>query len=247
MNYTKEEVMSMVADALGDNPEGVFVDYEYIEEGGDEAAVRTEVSNGRAFWVHHTNRFSVSAGASKICLIPKNTHKDWVIKIHYTGVWATFDDGETDYIFGQFDDDYIADEVDIYEGVNDITRKVLAKNEYVGLYHGIPIYVQERAKNSFSCSEHSYNYNPKMIKSICHRLVDKASYNLDSSFVFDMILKYGIKAVNTIIKDINYYMSDLHDENYGYRADGSCIIYDYAGFHRAYAYHLCTNERPYAI
>ena len=97
MNFKIKEVMDMVSDALGDSPEGVFVDSFFLDEGEDYPDVRSSLGK-ISFKVCDTRDFHVKAGATKLCLIPKNTHKDWVIKIPFTGIY----DYDTNEIIGEF-------------------------------------------------------------------------------------------------------------------------------------------------
>lgn len=237
MNFKIKEVMDMVSDALGDSPEGVFVDSFFLDEGEDYPDVRSSLGK-ISFKVCDTRDFHVKAGATKLCLIPKNTHKDWVIKIPFTGIY----DYDTNEIIGEFNINYIEEEIDIYNNcVSLTTNKLLAKNVYVGSYCNIPIYVQERINQVYDESIHSYDYRPKMGKKILYSLYTEQSFCY--GFLYDLLMRYGYNKLKQIMSDLNEFCFDLHDENYGYTADGTPIIIDYGGFSRVNAYTYYKEER----
>lgn len=227
MNYNKEQVMSMVADALGDNPMGLFVDF-YFLDGGDSSEPALITNLDDESYVEDTNDFHCCAGATKLCLIPKNSHLDYVIKIPFTGVWET-DLLDDRYIYGKFDIDYICEEMDIYNEVSPETRKILAKNEYVGNYCGIPIYVQERANKVYACSNRVEGYLPKIALNLYKELEELAG-NFYQNFIIDLLTRFGYTTVLNILDDLYTYTGDFHDENYGYTRYDAPIIIDYGGY-----------------
>lgn len=267
MNYTKDLVMSMVADALGDNPEGVFVNYGFYS--GDEDAVIYSGIN-KPFLVSDTKKFAVAAGATKLCIIPKNTHYDWVIKIPLTGIYTyayMLDDidtttkgpgfisaleesgldDETLIKIAEFDTDYVAEEESL-EGdmFNSLAYKLLAHNFFVGMYGDIPVYVQERAEKVYACSNHSYDYQPKMSEKIMDMITSITAHTeLEYGWLFDVVLYYGMMKAADMLYDIELYCSDLHNENYGYRKDGTPIIIDYGGYDRCNSWHFLPDEYIY--
>lgn len=267
MNYTKDLVMSMVADALGNNPEGVFVNYRFYS--GDEDAVIYS-SIDKPFLVRDTKKFAVAAGATKLCIIPKNTHYDWVIKIPLTGIYtyaymlddidtttngpgfisALEESGIDDEILikiAEFDTDYVAEEESLEDDMfNSLAYKLLAHNFFVGMYGNIPVYVQERAEKVYACSNHSYDYQPKMSEKIMNMITSIAAYTeLEYGWLFDVVLHYGMMKAADMLYDIELYCSDLHNENYGYRKDGTPIIIDYGGYDRCNSWHFLPDEYIY--
>lgn len=243
MNYNKSQVMSMVADALGDNPVGLFVDFNFLDSGECEPALVSNLEGG--FYIEDTKDFHCCAGATKLCIIPKNSHLDYVIKIPFTGVWDTDAFNEM-YIYGKFDTDYICEEINIYNQVSPETRKILARNEFVGLYCGIPVYVQERANTVYACSDRVINYVPKMGLKLYKTLVDGNFVgNFCKNFIMDLLSLFGYAKVLTILNDLNTYTCDFHDENYGYTRYGSPIIIDYGGYSCVEAWHELDDESEY--
>lgn len=236
MFFDKKEVMKMVEDALGDSPEGIFVDSYFLDEGEETADVRSSLGK-ISFHVSDTKDFYVKAGATKLCLIPKNSHKDWVVKIPFTGIY----DYDTNEIIGKFNINYIEEEIDIYNNcVSELTNEILAENVYVGEYYGIPIYIQKRINRVYMDSEKATNYRSKMCKKMLYPIYE-SSQPFCYGFLYDLLMNYGYKKLKQVMFDIERYCFDLHDENYGYTKDGSPLIIDYGGFSRTEAYTYFSN------
>ena len=80
-----------------------------------------------------------------------------------------------------------------------------------------------------------------MGKKILYSLYTEQSFCY--GFLYDLLMRYGYNKLKQIMSDLNEFCFDLHDENYGYTADGTPIIIDYGGFSRVNAYTYYKEER----
>lgn len=179
------------------------------------------------------NTIETKWGISQFVII--NNEWDNVIKIPFIGGYYEPDDEDSEDIFEEWSRDYCQYSIDIYnsalkEGVVDI----FAKTEVLGeTINGSKIYTQEKididCANNISKIEYSNNSFNKVKN---NQNDGKAGWRkFRASWLAAAIDCYGEKFVNNFIEFcIKNNINDTHDHNYGYRSDGSPVIFDYASF-----------------
>lgn len=252
MNFNKEEIMSIVAEILGSEATGLYI---------NEAIVHRDLSyedvpllstvGAMPFAVEDIEGYSISYGMTKLCICPDNKHIDWVIKIPITGIYEEeyFDDDE-DLSFTEDNDNFkevkvvgkaISDvcdeELAIYENYSSDVKELMAKNYFIGEYNGIPIYVQERVFSCENeCAVNYANYGEALDDFIMHEIDYLMEINSDiddSDFAYNIIMHYGIIKAIEIYNEISD-LDDMHKGNYGFNMKGKAMIFDYAGYSRDY-------------
>jgi hypothetical protein len=94
----------------------------------------------------------------------------------------------------------------------------------------LPIYIQEKAADFTSyCSVTSLPIS-EVKQNIIRKTMNKTNTGLNADFVSKLISSFGIRKAYNLITEIDYNYSDLHNQNYGFRKDGSCLIFDYGGY-----------------
>jgi len=137
--------------------------------------------------------------------------------------------------------DFCGLSVSIYEkAVESNVEKMLAETEFVGFTKNhTAVYKQEKIKkteseyhyysdeNQTTPSEKSINTVKETLKN--HRYSSWCRFSLD--WLASAIDFYGFEYVDNCMKFFDdMQIDDFHQGNYGYRFDGSPVIFDYAGF-----------------
>ena len=259
MNYNKNEIMEIVREILGDNATGVYI---------NDCVVSRDISISDApiystlgstpFEIIQTPKFDIKWGFTRVCIIP---HKktDWVIKIPMTHIYTeSWSDDEEDYgnydsesflgykCVGKVIEDMCDEEIAIYENADTNERRVLAEIKYVGEYHGIPIYVQERIKrNENDAKEKDIKYGYTNGAALSNEIdaLNQLTWDYSDVFYHNLILSYGFKMAYGIVRFLSNNVEDIHEYNYGYDYNGLSKVFDFAGYNR-YIYHFYKdNER----
>lgn len=231
MKYNVEDVMEIVADMLGANATGIYTDHVALSSHLEMIEFVMLTNLEKPWELTDSKNVKVACGMSKVVLIPE--YEDYVIKIPFTGCYQENydeDTGETSY--EQVCDcnwDYCDIEAANYANATSDLKEYLAETQFVGLYNNIPIYVQEKIK----CSESDSNE--------CDRttyLDNEIDYITDQWYCSDFCVvflkkilnKIGLQRTLSLLSEINESFDDIHDANYGYRFDGSPVIFDYSGY-----------------
>ena len=161
----------------------------------------------------------VVIGDSTVLKIPFNTYIDFIRK-----------DKEDIYSIP----DYCEIETSIYNQAKEYggIDQFFAREEKVGEIAGMPIYEQEKC---ITYRDDERDRDEEYLETI-----EKISKECDVKNIFfgclrwtaELVYYYGWKAVNRLIdycKEYGY-INDLHDGNYGYRADGTPCFIDYSGY-----------------
>lgn len=182
--------------------------------------------------------YQLKHGVSKLVFLFEDM-KDWVVKIPFNGYyyssnytkedeeWIDFINASDDY-YGEWD--YCNTELEYYEKMkeNDL-ECFLANTQYLcSTLNYYPIYIQEKVTPQ---KEDTKKRTPSQ-KSL--NLVNEKRYHVNRIWAATAIDFYGIEKTEKFIDYIeNIYPRmgyDLHDGNYGYRADGSPCLIDFSGW-----------------
>ena len=152
---------------------------------------------------------------------------DVVIKIPYDGNYC-FDFDIDEPIFTEIPN-HIFIEDKIYEDASDEMQKILLKNEYLFNYNNLEVYAQTAIAET---------ENERTRSILTPELLDKVQAARDSrpfgykspcnNFLAAIMLQYP-DAYEDIFDELCN-IEDMHNDNYGYLANGMVAIHDYAGF-----------------
>lgn len=173
-------------------------------------------------------------GVSQFVII--NDDWDKVVKIPFTGgyiIHCSDDDEEEWEGFDDWSKDYCQYSLDLYNAAcKEKIAPIFAEMQFLGeTINGVKIYTQEKifidhASSKTEYSDDSFNkvkHNQSTIRSGWTRF--------KPSWLATAIDCYGEDLVNNFINFcIKNNISDTHDYNYGYRKDGSPVIFDFASF-----------------
>jgi hypothetical protein len=160
---------------------------------------------------------------------------DWeeVIKIPFAGGYFYYDDDDEDADFEEWNKDYCQYSLDLYnKACTEKIDPIFAKMRFVGTaINGAKIYAQEKimidhASSKIEYSEDSLN---KVKNKQKNRVAGWGRFK--RCWLAAAIDCYGEEVVNNFIKFCyDNDISDTHEYNYGYRKDGSPVIFDYGSF-----------------
>ena len=156
---------------------------------------------------------------------------DIVIKIPYNGNYCF--DPDTGEPFFTDTPNHIVIEDQIYEDASDEMQKILLKNEYLFNYNNLEIYAQKAIAETESERVHSI---------LTPELLDKVRAARDSrpfdhrspcdNFLAAVMLQHPDTYEDIFDELCN--IDDMHNDNYGYLANGMAVIHDYAGYSEIY-------------
>lgn len=258
MNYSKEDIVKYVRSVCGYHYiEGLFISDDVVN--GDLAPEDAYIITN--FAIQSTanidiyddddieDDYQVFMGMTKLVIVPK--HKDYVIKIPFTGFYKEDEIIEDDWDYEptfvlsrkRFGKSSCKKEIQIYSCSTQSLKKLLLPLEYFGNIDNISIYIQKKYQVDYSNTD--YHWKDEAIDSIMppikKKLVEKVSKDTNStlewSFISLIIRQYGIKETYEMLNEINDWgISDLHAGNYGFDKNGNVIIFDYAGYEDNYYY-----------
>lgn len=187
--------------------------------------------------------FDVRYGISKLVIIFEKL--SFVIKIPFDGLWyyEYEEDGDSGQYYsesrfeyfcgasGDWSNDYCAAEVNIIEAVKHFGYGTLVADETtIGNFKGHNFYIQEKVMRSTTSkarvpSEDSLRRAESMKNCFCY---------CSDSWRANVIDLYGMEFWESFVNwsDLNYPMilSDMHGGNYGYRYDGTPVMFDISGY-----------------
>lgn len=156
---------------------------------------------------------------------------DIVIKIPYNGNYC-FDPNTIEPIFTDIPN-HIVIEDQIYEDASDEMRKILLKNEYLFNYNNLEIYAQKAIAETESERVHSILASELLGKVQAAR--DSRPFNHGSpcdNFLVAVMLQHPDTYEDIFDELCN--IDDMHNNNYGYLANGMAVIHDYGGYNETY-------------
>lgn len=246
MTYNKEDVLRMVQDMLGEDASGLYIsedEYEY----GEECDVLSNVEY--FFRVSETSYIDVKKGASKVVLIPR--HEDYVIKMPITGIYQIKDLHDPDFTYPE-DPDYeivrtssynvLDEEMAMYDDMPELLKTFCKPLIYIGTYHDIPIYIQEKISDTWmdvNQYDNQYKICSNAIKSEARIILNSTKqFTADGrereifpiEFVEHIVKDYGKKAESLIQEVIEANIYDLNEANYGFDLMGKVCLIDYGGY-----------------
>lgn len=166
-------------------------------------------------------------GASKLVFL----FKDYVVKLPFNGVQNYVND-EEEYVFDPYyTEDYCALELSIYHDAKaEGLEKFFTATELAGYTKDhTPFYKAERVYSFYSSKRKEISED-----SLCKASSIRKNYHcggLDIDWLAAAIDFYGEELTNDFINFIEEHgIGDLHNDNIGYREDGSPVLLDYSGF-----------------
>ena len=183
---------------------------------------------------------STSYGVSQFVII-FDDNNDKVVKIPFSGEWS-YNEEDEDYYFDDFSINYTDLSVEIYNRAEEAgISPIFAKVEYIGdSKNGYPLYAQDKVKFSFGSIAYKEEKPYKLpleetltIVRNCYK-TDFYSYAwraFTETWTACAIEYYGFDLVDRFMKFLDDNgIDDLHQNNYGFTAEGRPVIYDYCGF-----------------
>ena len=156
---------------------------------------------------------------------------DIVIKIPFNGNYC-FDPDTGNPVFTDIPN-HIVIENQIYEDASDEMQEILLKNEYLFNYNDLEIYTQVAIEETERGRIHS---------ALTQELLDKVQAARDSrpfsytcpcnDFLAAVMLQHPDTYEDVFDELCN--IDDMHNNNYGYLANGMAVIHDYAGYSETY-------------
>ena len=172
-------------------------------------------------------------GASKFVMLFDGSNK--VVKIPMNGSWSYNYNDNADYddpVWEPFATaDYCALEALIYEAAVEAGLEMFfASTVEAGRTSkgcGVPYYISERVNTGY---DYDYEYEPSDdSKKKAREMTNRGSVSID--FVAAALDFYGEVLVKEFLDFVREWeINDLHDDNIGYRNDGSPVLLDYSGF-----------------
>lgn len=176
------------------------------------------------------NTVEILYGASKFIIISNEWDK--IVKIPFNGMFYCNDKNEDVDIFNYFKiKDYCAREASIYaDAVAFGVSEFFAETKFGG--------VTEESKTPFYISERVYEFDDvsksdkiKPSKETINKIKEYKFYDISSKWLACAYEYYGGDAVKKLIDFIEEEeISDLHNGNIGFRADGAPVIFDYSSY-----------------
>ena len=158
---------------------------------------------------------------------------DIVIKIPYNGHYCFDPDPDTGEPVFEDIPNHIVIENQIYEDASDEMQKILLKNEYLFNYNNLEIYAQKAIAKTDRERVHSI---------LTSELLDKVQAARDSrpfdhrspcdNFLAEIMSQHPDTYEDIFDELCN--IDDMHNDNYGYLANGMAVIHDYAGYNETY-------------
>ena len=182
-------------------------------------AVANQYKNCDHFW-----------GCTKFVVVDVN-NMDYVIKIPFNGYYDYNSETEEDDWFDFNVYDYCAKEEEIYGEIeNEDFACMFAETAAIGrTKSGKVIYAQERAESAYVDSEKKESSKDSTDK-IKELRAKGLAYGFQSDWLAVAIDWYGEQIVTNFLKYADNNIYDTHENNYGYRFDGSPVIFDYSGY-----------------
>lgn len=247
MKYDKVEVMEIVENVLGVNCNGLYINSSAIYDSVEQYIVTNFDKQMNPVGLDYDcSVYDVRTGASKLVIIPKNT--SYVIKMPFTQSYCEFCKEEceckgqciyegtafgcpdcSNYYYelgGDVNFDICAEENDIYERANEMTKKLLMPNIFIGLYNNcVPIYIQKKV-----ITNKSFCYKRiTALDRLSRYVAEKVECYLNYKALAQYLPILGIIKFREMCSNIAQ-IDDLHESNWGYNEDGTVAIIDYGGY-----------------
>ena len=156
---------------------------------------------------------------------------DIVIKIPFNGHYC-FDPNTSEIIFTDIPN-HIVIEDQIYEDASDEMQKILLKNEYLFNYNNLEIYAQKAIAETERERIHSALSQELLDKVQTARDLRPFSYKYPCNDFLAAVMLQHPDTYEDIFDEL-FNIEDMHNDNYGYLANGMAVIHDYAGYSEIY-------------
>lgn len=159
--------------------------------------------------------FKIYHGVTKVVIVPKNRGARYVLKIPI---------GEYDYCEVEVKNYRRAEE----EGLSNLFTSI---DVFDSDNYSFPVYIQEKVRARNEDPDGDYDGDCDCWESLSEESTDSIQ-NLDMSGVLvdELIYSYGVILTEMFISFCEReIINDVHGGNYGYRRDGSPVVYDYSG------------------
>ncbi len=264
MTIDKDEIFSILSDILGENADGIYVNERTIEDDNDELPIFSTkdfssiVTNTNT----HNDYFTIYNGVSRVCFVPSK--RDYVIKIAISGTYdytANLEDRDWEEFNKDFYNKYgyeidydvdfpseslsherfLNDNVDLMEEENKmrlnsdtITREILVPNIFIGMWHGMKIYIQDKVEYVGQLPDDylipSYDEIEETLNGVC-------KYTMPADLAYALYKDYGEDLFVKIAKDFRKnFITDLHEGNFGIDCCNNIRVFDYAGYDEQVVY-----------
>lgn len=219
-----------------------------IDEDGDDIygvfdAVSTDMKGVLA-----DDSYCLASGVTKLVIIPELC--DFVFKVSFNGYYyQQYDDNkledEDSYAFEQFagsggsdSSDYCLAEYEKYQDLRAAgVSMFFAETEFAGVTKdGSRIFIQEKAypRSHGNSSKKASQESKDRVKSMeSHNELNLFDYIYDTDWWALALECYGedaLQALEEYIQKDDSPLQDMHDENFGYRLDGTPCIIDFTDY-----------------
>ena len=184
-------------------------------------------------------KYRVSIGTTKLCIFLEDYDK--VIKLPLSGIYCDYtyeynEENTYDAMTGleephfeiceELYQNFIEEEIDLYNSLSDSAKRLLLPNIYIGNIYGIRIYLQEKVNAIYAdvicdCNYHK-TFDINVIKS---RKMDYG-YVFPRQFRIDIVDNYSDS--ENMLRELDTKVSDMHNYNIGYTAEKIPVCFDYA-------------------
>ena len=188
--------------------EQTVVDYSQIESGEFEGV-----------------KFDSFFGCTKVVFLFEGW--DIVIKIPFNGCYC-FDPDTGEPVFNDIPN-HIVIENQIYEDASDEMQEILLKNEYLFNYNDLEIYAQVAIEETERERIHSALSQELLDKVQTARGSRPFSYQYPCDDFLAAVMLQHPDTYEDIFDELCN-IGDMHNDNYGYLANGMAVIHDYAGY-----------------
>lgn len=156
---------------------------------------------------------------------------DIVIKIPFNGNYC-FDPDTDKPVFTDIPN-HIVIENQIYEDASDEMQEILLKNEYLFNYNDLEIYAQVAIEETERERIHSA-LTPELLNKVqAARDSRPFGYKCPCNYFLAAVMLQHPDTYEDIFDELCN-IEDMHNDNYGYLANGMAVIHDYAGYSEIY-------------
>lgn len=237
MNFTNQKVYDYLREVLGSNVDGLYLSRQSYDNGDKNEIFSNSNFKNENIVPYETKNCKIYNGISRVTIVPND--EDFVIKIAFTGIYDYSEEiinGEikqyfelvqgTDEELSPFEEEY-----SVYNSLYTDSKPAFLQNIWVFDYCGLGIYLQPKVTSIYKPEKSILTAEQKeellnVSKSYSNNCQDK---EISDGFIYDIIKFYGEDIAKKILADC-IYISDLHDQNYGYLENGQPVFFDYGGF-----------------
>lgn len=244
MVANKEYVFSLLEDFVDNDVEQILIPSSEYEYGSCPLPAIGMNAKGEIRDIDDTVGYSITRGATKVVIIP--TQEDFVIKLNITGTYLTERECETlGYEYPHIDriseQNILDEEIAMYNDMPIELQGFIKPNIFVGYFNNIPVYIQEKIRNSYENSEETSK--ERFLNERAERLTEISSLQamikptgwrsslFPSPFINDMLNYFGEEKTKSILTQLcDAAVYDLNYGNFGYDMEDKPCLFDIGGF-----------------